>query len=54
MFLNGCYIIIFLTIIKKKKPTDLFGKTLNNEINTVLISNANAMSFLNDSTFKRQ
>lgn len=38
----------------KKKKTDLFSKAQNNEINTVLISNANVMSFLNESTFKRQ
>lgn len=36
------------------KKTDLFSKTQNNEINTVLISNANVMSFLNESTYKRQ
>lgn len=52
--LNGCYIIIFLTIILRTKHTDLFGKARNNEINTVLISNANVTSFLNESTFKRQ
>lgn len=38
---------------KKKKP-DLFGKAQNNEINTVLISNANVMSLPNESTFKKQ
>lgn len=39
---------------KKKAHPGLFGKAQNNEINTVLISNANVMSSLNESTFKRQ
>lgn len=46
--------LLFFSQLFKKNHPDLFGKAQNNEINTVLISNANVMSVLNESTFKRQ